>query len=404
MAGKIKIGMILELEFPPDDRPEKEALSLIEAGYEVHLLCLTWGRKPLSENYKGIHVSRFKLNRKLFKKLSPTYLAFPFYKKIWKPKIEAFVKNNQINIIHVHDLPLTSISREVAQKYNCKLVCDQHEYWSRWIVNTAHYNTIPGRLIKALSNWEKYEKENLAKADLVITVSEPLRECYINDVGLDEKKIITIPNTPNRAVFKEENIKQEIVNRYKDYFVLFYAGAIDILRGIDLIINSLKQLSEYIPNIKFLIAGRVGKNSDPGLMAKEKGVEHLIEFLGWIDINELSSYMAAAEVCVFTPHPISHEIKNTIATKIYQYMAMGKPIITSQVKMMREFVEQNNLGFAVNSKSTAEFIDRVKYIFDNYTDLAKSFKQNSRKVLKTQPIFWDQTVKPLISRYNKLSE
>jgi len=58
----IKIGMILDGNFPPDDRPEKEALSLIDSGFEVHLLCYTTTNKLLRENYKGINITRFRIN------------------------------------------------------------------------------------------------------------------------------------------------------------------------------------------------------------------------------------------------------------------------------------------------------------------------------------------------------
>ena len=37
----MKILMVLENQFPDDERVEKEALSLIKAGHEVHLLCAT---------------------------------------------------------------------------------------------------------------------------------------------------------------------------------------------------------------------------------------------------------------------------------------------------------------------------------------------------------------------------
>ena len=155
--------MILERDFPPDDRPEKEALSLIEAGYEVYLLCFTWSDKPVEENYKGITIVRFKISRRTYKKLSPTYLMLPFYRMLWSPQIESFIKKYDINIIHIHDLPMTDIAIRVAEKYNCKVVCDQHEYWSNWIINTAHYNTLPGKIVKALSPWEKYERKYLSR-------------------------------------------------------------------------------------------------------------------------------------------------------------------------------------------------------------------------------------------------
>ena len=116
MSKKKRIGMILARDFPPDERPEKEALSLIEAGFDVFMLSITWQGRPLKENYKGIQINRFPMSRNLFRKLSPTYLAFPFYRRIWRPKIEQFVRENHINILHVHDLPMTDIAHEMAKK------------------------------------------------------------------------------------------------------------------------------------------------------------------------------------------------------------------------------------------------------------------------------------------------
>ena len=46
IKSKKRIGMILEKQFPPDIRVEKEAKALIKGGYEVYLLCCKGGRKP----------------------------------------------------------------------------------------------------------------------------------------------------------------------------------------------------------------------------------------------------------------------------------------------------------------------------------------------------------------------
>ncbi len=157
----LKIGMILDRDFPPDDRPEKEAISLIRAGHDVHLLCYTATGKPLKEIYKGIKLTRFNLNEKLHKKLSAAYLVLPFYRWIYTKQIESFIKENDLDILHFHDLPMTDIGYKLAKKYKIKIVCDQHEYWSNWIGKTYHYNTFPGKIVKYFSPWEKYEFENL---------------------------------------------------------------------------------------------------------------------------------------------------------------------------------------------------------------------------------------------------
>ncbi len=84
----------------------------------------------------------------------------------------------------------------------------------------------------------------------VITVSERLRQIYIDEVGLDADKIITVPNTPSSSVFNQGNVDAEIVKKYDKNFMLFYAGAIDVLRGLDLIVKAIARLKSSYPGDK----------------------------------------------------------------------------------------------------------------------------------------------------------
>ena len=74
----MKIGMILDKPFPPDPRVENEALTLIEAGYEVFLFCLTYKNDKTSETYKGIQLRRYS-SGKIEYKLSALSYTLPFY-------------------------------------------------------------------------------------------------------------------------------------------------------------------------------------------------------------------------------------------------------------------------------------------------------------------------------------
>ncbi len=393
------VGMILERDFPPDDRPEKEALSLIKAGYEVHLLCFTWQNRPRYENYKGIHITRFPISKKVYKKLSAAYLVQPFYRALWKRQMERFVSENRIEVIHMHDLPMTDIAHELAARHGCRVVCDQHEYWSNWIVNTGHYNRGLGKVVKALSDWKHYERENLSKADLVITVTEPLRALYLEEVGLASEKVIVVPNTPSRDIFRRENVNPEIVEKYKNYFVLFYAGAMDVLRGLDMIIDALPEIEKKVPHVRLVLAGRFSKGFDPLALARERGVEHLVEFVGWLNVEQLPSYIAAARVGVFTPPATRDEINNTIATKIYQYLAMGKPILTSEARMMHDFVTKNDLGCTVNHGDVRGCAAAIIRLAENYEQRCAEIARNAAALINREPIFWDQTISDMLKHY-----
>ncbi|MFA5327845.1 MAG: glycosyltransferase family 4 protein [Prolixibacteraceae bacterium] len=395
----MNILMVLEGEFPPDERVEKEAISLISDGHQVSIVCYTRTGKPAKEMYKGIRLYRMPIS-KIFFKLSAACLVFPVYFYLWRRFILSLFEEAVFDVIHVHDLPLSSVGYWFKRKFGTKLVCDQHEYYSNWIIHTAHYNTPVGKIIKFLSNWTKYEKKYLSKADLVITVEEPLREIYINVVGLSAEKIICLPNAPSGKIFEGENFDEEILSRFRNRFILFYAGGIDILRGLDVAIKSLPRLKNEIPDVMLLLCGKIVKPYNPIDLADKLGVSDSVHFDGWSPIEKLPTYIKVSDICLFTPPSNRDEINKTIATKIYQYLQMGKPVIVGQAKMMKEFVETNEIGYVINESSVDEFTDTVLKFYRNKESEEKRILQNCRKI-KTKYV-WEGTVCKLLDNYKRM--
>ncbi len=398
------IGMILDNEFPPDDRPEKEALSLLENGHRVSVLCPTFSNRKLIEDYKNIRVIRFRLSREVRNKLKPLYLVFPFYKKIWDKQIRRFLEVNKFDALHMHDLPLTDVALKYARRYGLKLICDQHEYYSDWIVTTAHYNSPVGKLVKRFSDWKSYERNYLNQADLVLTVEEPLRDVYIEKVGIPPEKIIAVPNTPSGRIFGNSAPDPDLMRKYRDYFVLFYAGSIDSLRGLDMVVKALPLLRKEIPNLKFILAGKRHKYFDPFKLAESLNVGDLVEFVGYLPVERIPAYIQIANICVHTPKATRVDSNHTIATKIYQYAALGKPIIVTQARMMKAFVEKNGLGVSVPYGNIDAFASAVLEIYRNYEDTARKVKENSEKLLASKKIFWEHTIQKLVEYYNRLQQ
>ena len=86
----MKIGMILDASFPPDPRVENEAVSLVNAGYEVFLFCLKYNQEKSSENINGIQVKRYHSN-KIEYKLSALAYTIPTYTFLMKKKVHQFI-------------------------------------------------------------------------------------------------------------------------------------------------------------------------------------------------------------------------------------------------------------------------------------------------------------------------
>lgn len=391
-----RVLMVLENEFPTDDRVEKEIESLQRIGYEVSIAVLTFTNRPSVESYKGYTIYRKQVTP-LFYKTSAAILIFPFYFMFWMRFLKSILTQKKYDVIHIHDLPLSKVGYRLAKKFNMKLVCDQHEYYSNWIVRTKHYNTSLGKIIKKLSNWVKYERKYLNKADLVITVEDSLRQIYIEKAGVPKEKIITVPNTPRSEIFRMDNIDESIVAKYKDSFVLVYAGGLDHLRGIDFIIESIASIKDVVKEVKFVVAGKENKAFNLKGYISQFHVEDYVDFVGWIPIEKLPSYIAASSICVHVPKPDNLEVNNTIATKIYQYASMGKPVIVSDARMMQEFVESNNIGYSVKFGDVEGFRDIVKKLYDN-PSIAAEIK--SRAVDVAKKYTWENTSVELTNSYN----
>lgn len=396
----MNILMILDGEFPHDERVEKEALSLISEGNNVFILCLNYGNFTKNETYKGINIIRISIRKSIRNKLQATYLIFPLYKCLWERHIKALIQKQSVNIIHIHDLPLSDIGLRLRKKYPLKVVCDQHELYSSWIVKTAHYNTILGKCVKALSNWDKYEKKCLPEADLVVTVEAPLRDIYISTRQVDSKKIVVLPNTPSVNVFNPELVDQKIIEKYKGKFMLFYAGNIDILRGIDTILESLPLIRNTIPDFKFVLAGRFNKKYyDPLKYAGQLGVSDLVEFLGWIPLNYLASCISASKICIHIPPAITLEVNNSIATKIYQNVIMHKPTIVGQARMMKDFVEKNKIGLSIKESDPSDLAEKLTHLYRNPT-LLDEYIDNTKII--AHKYNWEVTSKSFLDHYKLL--
>lgn len=397
----MRILMLLDNEFPPDERVEKEIRSLTEAGHKLSIACITLSAKPEFEQTLNLNIYRLPL-KKYAHKFSAACLVFPFYFNIWTKFVTSILKKESFDCLHVHDLPLSSVALKFKKKFGIKVVCDQHEYYSDWIIHTAHYNTFVGKIVNKLSNWDKYEYKCLHKADKVVTVAEPLRDCYIGKHGIAGDKIIVVPNTPHSSTFKNESIiQQQILDKYKDKYVLLYTGGIDILRGLDLPMKALPEISKKIPNVLFLIVGKIGDTYDPRNEAEQLGVSDYVECVGWQPLTMLPSYTKAAKITVFTPPATRDDINNTITTKIYQYISAGKPVAMSSARMMREFLVNNNAGFSVNDDDYQAFAKWVIKLYES----PELYNQMSTNALKLSDAYtWENTVKDLVAYYQTIDK
>ena len=109
-------------------------------------------------------------------------------------------------------------------------------------------------------------------------------------------------------------------------------------------------------------------------------------------------YIAASKVCIHVPPSISLEVNNSVATKIYQYLLMQKPVIVGQAKMMRELVENYRIGLCIKESDPHDLAEKIKLLYNN-PGLLLEFSENAGKIASKYT--WEETSRPLVEQYKK---
>ncbi|UCE05614.1 MAG: glycosyltransferase family 4 protein, partial [bacterium] len=239
---QLKIGMLLDTEFPPDLRVENEMRTLVEAGYDVHLLCYDFSglKKEMEIFDHNLTIHRIRVQKQFHNKFNALALTFPVYFAFWKRQAKKWLNQLNINIIHVHDLRLAKIGQWSKEKFDIPYVLDLHENYPAALRHYAFYNSFLGKHLISLKRWDQYEQEQVFKADAIIAVIEEMGE-RIESLGVSRDKIFVVPNYINIDTFDDQKIDIAI-DRKDDEFLLFYSGGFDKHRGLDTLINAMKHI------------------------------------------------------------------------------------------------------------------------------------------------------------------
>ena len=393
-----KIGMILDSTFPPDPRVENEADSLIQQGHQVFLFCLHDGSKNHSENFQGIQVKRYQSNPWEYKMSALAY-TFPFYRWSMAKKIEDFILQNKIGVLHIHDIQVAESVFEVNKKFRLPVFLDLHENRPEIMKFYNHLQKFPGKWLINPGRWKKHEESFCKKANKVVVVTQEAKQELVNRIGLDENKMIVVPNTVRQSFYKSTAINQEIIEKFQNNFVLLYIGDTAIRRGLLLAIEALTELKQQIPSIKLVIVGSSKTDEVLKQKAKECKVEQFVAFEGWQNASLFPSYIQASDVCISPLHRNIHH-DTTYANKVFQYMSMGKPLLVSNATAQKNVIEQVGCGLVHLDRDVASFTRQANTFYDDVA-LRKDMGKKGEIYIK-QKFHWEMTSKDLTKAYNQI--
>lgn len=381
----MKICMLVSSSFPPDSRVSKEIKTLQNEGHGIIILPLWKEGQKKTDEFHTAKIIRIELPKNfLHRAWNYLYFNLFFVKLPWKKGLRETINTHKIDAVHVHDLDLVKTALSLAKTHDIPLVVDLHENFPEAVRVWSGNNNLIEKILYLpvpVWRWKKLERDCLKKADKIITVVEEGREHYVKDCGIPPEKIIVVMNTEDIDEFQPTN---HDVPKQEGEFIISYTGLFGgTHRGLDTAIQAMPKVIGEIPNAKLFLIGKGLPRYEKylkELCAKLK-IEDNVVFTGWIDFKNLPAYIAASDVCL-VPHRRSGHTDTTIPHKIFQYMLMGKPVVSTDCKPLKRIVGEEKCGIVVEARNPDEMAKAIIELYKNPSKAQKMGEEGRNAVLE----------------------
>ncbi len=175
-------------------------------------------------------------------------------------------------------------------------------------------------------------------ATKIIAVSESTKKDLVKKLHVSEEKIQVIYEGVDTEFFSLDKLNdnesfKNVLKKHrleKDGY-LFFVGTVQPRKNLVRLIEAFAKFAKDNPDTKLVIAGKAGWMFEKiYARPKELGIADSVEFLGYVDIEDLPFLYAGAKATVF---PSLYE---GFGLPILESLAMQTPILTSNVASMPE--------------------------------------------------------------------
>jgi glycosyltransferase involved in cell wall biosynthesis len=339
--------MALYADITFDSRVQREARSLAEAGHEVTVYCLA-GSVPTGEPFKvvthmprssselpgrssRIHAAaRESAPRRVYDK-ARWVVGYLRNLRAWGSWVTAHAAGT--DVWHAHDLPgLMAVGPHVRDATS--LIYDSHEIF----VEAGSALRFPG-FVRRWLQW--YERHLTRRATALITVNEGYAE--VLQERLAPRRTILVRNCPPRhePIPRDESPLRGRIGVGEDTEVILYHGVFGASRGLEHMARSLKS-----PGMGATHGVALGFGDREGLdaLAREPGLQGRLHVLDAVPPSELLAWVAGADVDVMPLQPTTLNHYLCSPNKLWESVAAGVPVVTSDFPVMRRVVLDPEVG------------------------------------------------------------
>ena len=236
----------------------------------------------------------------------------------------------------------------IAQRENVPYVCEYNGS-NIWISRNWDTVRIPFESLMAL-----IEDANLFAADLIVAVSKPSKDELVGR-GVPPERVIVNPNGVDPEIYRPDldgGPVRRSLGIADDEVVIAFIGTFGNWHGAEVLADAFGRMLARHPEIgaraRLLLIGDGGKMPLVRETLQRSGVIERTILTGTVPQPEAPGYLAAAEIFAspHVPNPDGTPFFG-LPTKLFEYMAMGRAIVASNLDQIGEILAHGQTAYLV---------------------------------------------------------
>ena len=336
-SESLRLAIVTSIHPDYDPRIWKHAISLVRIGLEVHLNC-PWEFQEVSKDCEGIHLHCFpRVNERV---LRPILIPWHVM-KLLVPIIK------KVDIIHFHDIDILPWMALVSLFK--PMVYDVHENYAEEMLVREW---IP-KVLRLPLNWSV----RIAQVLFPLIIKNIVLVVPHQDHEFISKRInkIHIRNYPSILLLND--FKDNIM--FRDNLIIFTGGHYDE-NGSMLLLDIAEIMNERAVQAQIIATDRFTSPSYRRRFMAEIKQRKLnnIRLIPLVPSNQIMSLMNEASIGILPVLRVPKQLKG-IATKFFEYMAAGLPVVASDLPFYQEVLSCEEAGLLAQPECPETFVDAI---------------------------------------------
>ena len=261
------------------------------------------------------------------------------------------------DVYHFHDPELLRIGVKLKRRGKT-VVYDVHESISDTITDRDYLPMPMLRILAQIAGRE--DRRGAVKMDAVVTVTPFLSERYEN-YGC---KTVTVSNFPTLDSFPAPGENEREIS-------MCCSGArVDYSRGIVEMIECAQNT-----DVPLHLFGVMHAAMDREVEERDK--KHLVRVHGFVEPREVRDQMYRSLIGMVVEYPTGNAV-NAYCVKLFEYMASGMAVVSSDIPLWRKTVEEAGCGLCVDPKDIDAVTKAVRFLAD-HPDKASEMGRSGRR-------------------------